>query len=89
MNILFDTREYGLKFEPNLDKSIMWNLFCYSDSDYAADPDSKRNVLGYILSIRNVPISCRSKAQRSVTSQILALSDHVCYATCQKLWSDT
>ena len=46
---------------------MIWDLFCYSDNDYMGDPDSRRNILVYILYTKNVPISWWSKAQRSVT----------------------
>ena len=37
---VLDTKDNGLKFEPNLDKEAMWDLICYSDSDYARDTES-------------------------------------------------
>ena len=42
-------------------------MVCFSDSDYAGDPDSRRSVSGFILYVRGVPICWRLKAQRSVT----------------------
>ena len=45
----------------------MWYLTCYSDNDYAGGPDSQKSVSGYVWCARNVPISWRSKAQRTVT----------------------
>ena len=66
---VLDTKNMGLKIEPNFDKdkNEPWELVCFSDSDYAGDPDSRRSVSGYILYIKGVPICWRSKAQRSVT----------------------
>ena len=40
---------------------------CFSDSDYAGDPDSCRSASGYILFVKGVPIAWKLKAQRSVT----------------------
>jgi len=59
-----------------------WDLECFSDSDYAGDPDSRRSVSGFILYVRGVPISWRSKGQRSVTlssteAEWVALSEAV------------
>lgn len=66
---ILDTKDMGLRIEPTLTKSAdePWDLVCYSDSDYAGDPDTRRSVSGYILYVKGVPISWRSKAQRSIT----------------------
>ena len=42
-------------------------MVAFSDSDYAGDPDTRRSVSGYVIYLCGVPISWRSKAQRSVT----------------------
>jgi hypothetical protein len=47
-----------LKIEPIFGDSGPWDLVCFSDSDYAGDPDSQQSVSGFILYV---------KAQRSVT----------------------
>ena len=60
----------GLKIEPTqLNKSSdePWDLVCYSDSDYAGDPDTRRSVSGYILYVKGVPICWSSRAQHSIT----------------------
>ena len=57
----------GLKFEPTQILDEHWTLVCFSDSDYAGDPDSRRSVSGYVLFVKSVPIAWRSKAQQSVT----------------------
>ncbi len=56
-----------MRIEPISGDNGPWDLVCYSDSDYAGDPDSRRSVSGFILYVKGVPISWRSKAQRSVT----------------------
>ena len=45
----------------------MWRLIAFSDSDYAGDSDTRKSVSGYVIYLCGVPISWRSKAQRSVT----------------------
>ena len=69
-----------LKFEPNLNKSALWNLVCYSIIDYAGDLSWRRSVSGHILYIRNVAVSCNIKAQWIVTlssseAEFVMLSD--------------
>ena len=60
-----DTQNWGLKIQPSFGEA--WDLVCYSDSDYAGDPDSRKSVSGYILYVRGVPICWRSKAQKIIT----------------------
>ena len=79
---VLDTQGKGLRIEPIFGDSGPWDLVCYSDSDYAGDPDSRRSVSGFILYVKGVPISWRSKAQRSVTlssseAEWVALSEAV------------
>jgi hypothetical protein len=65
---VLDTEELGLKIEPEIiNKEQMWKLVAFSDSDYAGDSDTRRSVSGYVIYLCGVPISWRSKAQRSVT----------------------
>jgi hypothetical protein len=37
------------------------------DSDFASDPDTRKSVMGYVLSINNAPISWKAKRQDCVT----------------------
>ncbi len=60
------TRDLGLQIESIQDCDQPWELICFSDSDYAEDPDSRRIVSGFVLYICGVSISWRSKAQGSV-----------------------
>ena len=39
----------------------------FSDSDYATDPETRISISGFILYFMGVPISWRSKGQKSVT----------------------
>jgi len=80
---VLDTKTLGLKMVPTLgEDKEPWDLECFSDSDYAGDPDSRRSVSVFILYVCGVPISWRSKGQRSVTlssteAELVALSEAV------------
>eukprot|EP00961_Rhodomonas_salina_P044210 593875-Rhodomonas_salina.2 len=37
------------------------------DSDYASDPDTRKSVTGYVLSLNNAPVSWKAKRQDCVT----------------------
>ena len=64
---VLDTSNMGLKIYSKFKKGDKWELMCYTDSDYAGDPDSRRLVSGYILYIKGVPVCWRSKTQQAVT----------------------
>ena len=79
---VLDTKTLGLKLEPTMEKDQPWELNCFTDSDYAGDPDTRRSVSGYILYVKGVPICWRSKAQKCVTlssseAESIALSEAV------------
>ncbi len=45
IKFVLDTKSKGLWIEPELDNNEEpWDLVCFSDSDYAGDPDSRRSV---------------------------------------------
>ena len=65
---VLDTKDRGLKLLPKkVNRKEPWELVCFSDSDYAGDPDSRRSVSGYVLFAMGVPIVWRSQGQKSVT----------------------
>ena len=80
---VLDTEDLGLKISPKIqDSRKPWDLVCYSDSDYAGDPDTRRSVSGYVLFVQGVPVSWRSKANKTVTlssteAEWIALSEAV------------
>jgi hypothetical protein len=55
-------REIRRKFE---NKNCNLNVFCGSDLD--GDPEIMSSVMGLIVYLMNIPVCCRSKAQRGVT----------------------
>ena len=42
-------------------------LYGWVDSDFASDPDTRRSVTGYVLSLNNGPISWKARRQECVT----------------------
>ena len=60
---VLDTKNLGLKIEPNLDKDEPWNLVSFCNSYYACNPDIRPSVSGYIFFVCRVPIFWWSKAQ--------------------------
>jgi hypothetical protein len=66
IKFVLDTKEWGLRMEPTFDREV-WDLKVYCDSDYAGDPDSRISVSGFVVYVRGVPVSWKSKGQKSVT----------------------
>jgi hypothetical protein len=64
---VLDTKDLALKIKPILDIKDAWSMVAFSDSDYATDPETRISISGYVLYLRGVPISWRSKGQKSVT----------------------
>ena len=57
-----------------------WIIVAYSDSDFGGDKETRISVAGFILYLMGVPISWRSKGQKSVTlssseAEYVALSE--------------
>ena len=71
---------YGLRFEPKPVIDNKWKLTIYTDSDYAGDKETQISVTGYILFFLGVPLTWKSKSQRSITlssseAEYVALSE--------------
>eukprot|EP00961_Rhodomonas_salina_P112879 1518615-Rhodomonas_salina.1 len=64
---LVATSELGITYSRPEDPSQVNRLFGWVDSDYAADPDTRKSVTGYIISMNNGPIAWKSKRQSCVT----------------------
>jgi len=57
-----------LKIKPVIDKADeAWSVTVFTDSDYAGDVETHVSVTGFCIFLLGVPISWRSKSQRSVT----------------------
>ena len=59
-----------LKIEPTGNANNPWEMVY--DMDYAGDPVSKRIISGFILHVLGVPVTWRSKSQKSI---LLSSSD--------------
>ncbi|KAB2608352.1 hypothetical protein D8674_011520 [Pyrus ussuriensis x Pyrus communis] len=57
------TLEYGLNYKKSLD----FNLLAYSDSDWAADINTRRSITGFVIYLGDNPISWQSKKQSTVS----------------------
>jgi len=80
MKFVLDTENYGLRIEPTSLDNEKWTMVRYSDSDKAGDKDTRLSVSGFIISLLGVPISFKSKQQRSVAlssseAEYVALSE--------------
>ena len=65
INYVRNTRSLVYKMEPAGGED--WVLEAMSDSDYSGDKDNRLSISGFVVFLRKVAISWRSKAQRSVT----------------------
>ena len=67
VKFLLDTRDYGLRIEPESVKLDKWELVVCTDSDWAGDKDTRQSVTGYILFLLKVPILWKSKSQKCLS----------------------
>ena len=64
---VIDMKNLGLKIEPTGNSNEPWEIVSFSNSDYAGDPMSRRSISGFIIYVLGVPVSWRSKSQKSVS----------------------
>ncbi|KAM2196223.1 hypothetical protein ACFX1R_030129 [Malus domestica] len=57
------TISYGLTYSSSSDSSLV----AFSDSDWAADPNTRRSITGFVVYLGHNPISWQSKKQASVS----------------------
>ena len=60
---VLDTKEFGLKLNVDTSKE-KWEMIADTDSDYAGDKDTRRSVTGFVIYLRGVPISWKSRGQK-------------------------
>jgi len=62
------TYDKGIKFFRDINDLTLRNILVgWVDSDFAADPDTRKSVTGYVLSLNGGPVSWKSKRQDCVT----------------------
>eukprot|EP00961_Rhodomonas_salina_P285276 3855004-Rhodomonas_salina.1 len=80
---LVGTADEGITYSrPEHDRHVN-RLFGWVDSDYAADPDTRRSVTGYVISLNNGPISWKAKRQ-SCTTLSSAKAEFVAASLCRQ-----
>ena len=80
---VYEAKNLGLKIEPTGNPNEPWEFICFSNSDYAGYPESRRSISGFIVHVLGIPISWRSKLQKSVSlssseAEYIALSEAIC-----------
>ena len=53
-----------------MDKNLMFKIHGRSDSNYATDPDSRRNITGTVVYLNDAPIAFSSVTQKHVTLSV-------------------
>ena len=66
VKFVLDTKNLAIKVAPTHLVNDEWNLVAYSDSDFGGDKESRISVGGFIIYGMGVPISWKSKGQKSV-----------------------
>ena len=64
---ILETENLGLRLEPMGNSNEPWEIICFSDSDYVGDLVNRRSISGFVLYVLGVPVSWRSKSQKSVS----------------------
>eukprot|EP00961_Rhodomonas_salina_P197970 2671328-Rhodomonas_salina.1 len=64
---LAGTQDLGITYFCPTYSAQVNRLFGWVDSDYVADPDTRKSVTGYIISMNNGPIAWKSKRQSCIT----------------------
>ena len=67
VKFVLDTKDRGLKMEPQATEDGKWRIEVFSDSDWAGNPDDRKSVGCFIIFLNGVPISWRSRSQKVVS----------------------
>ena len=68
IKFVLDTKELAIRIKPvPFGEENVWEIVCFSDSDYASDVETRISVAGFILYVMGVPVSWKSKAMKAVT----------------------
>ena len=79
---VLDTRNMSLRIKPKGSDINEMEMIAFSDSDWAADRETRISVSGFIIYLNGVAISWKSRAQKGVTlssseAEFVALSEAV------------
>mmetsp|Transcript_28739 Transcript_28739/g.67115 ORF Transcript_28739/g.67115 Transcript_28739/m.67115 type:complete len:206 (-) Transcript_28739:135-752(-) len=66
LRYLKGTPDHGPTYGRPADKRTLNRLYGFTDSDWAADPDTRRSVGAFVLFLNGAPVAWRSKLQPSV-----------------------
>jgi len=80
VKFVLDTRNLGIKVAPTLLINDEWIVVAFSDSDFGGDKETSISVAGFIVCFMGVPISWKSKGQKTVAlssseAEYVALSE--------------
>ena len=80
VKFVLDTKNLGIKMAPTLLVNDEWNIVGFSDSDFGGDKETRISVTGFIIYCMGVPISWKSKGQKTVAlssseAEYIALSE--------------
>ena len=79
---VLDSKDMGLRIEPTGTVGEPWVIVCFTDSDHAGDPVTRRSVSDFIIYVHGVPMVWRSRANKCVAlssseSEWYALSEAI------------
>ena len=77
---VLDMKKLNLKIEPTGNANKSWEIICFSN--YTGHPVNRRSIRGFTLYVLDVPVSCQSKSQKSISlssseAEYVALSEAV------------
>ena len=80
VKFVLDTKNSAIKMAPTHLVNDEWNVIAYSDSDFGGDKETRISVAGFIVYFMEVPISWKSKGQKTVAlssseTEYVALSE--------------
>ena len=80
VKFVLDTRNLGIKVAPTPLINDEWIVVAFSDSDFGGDKETRISVAGFIVYFMGVPISWKSKGQKTVAlssseAEYVALSE--------------
>ena len=67
IKFVLDTKDLGLKVQPEIDNKNESHTTVYTDSDWAGDKESRHSVSGYVMFLMEVPILWKSRSQKTIS----------------------